>query len=159
RHFVEVFEPYEHVVTPSASCASMVKLHLPDLLADEAGWQEPAARVAAQTREFTVFLREVLGVDLAAQLRLDQPCTFHYPCHAREIYSLDNLRQSLQSPGGPRILPPARPEECCGFGGMFAVDYPEISAAMLNTKLDDLAATGARRVVCNEGGCTLHLSG
>lgn len=159
RRMIEVFEPYGTVVCPSASCAGMVREHFPTLLADEPRWREPAANLAARTHEFTTFLRDRLGVDIAAHLHFTEPVTFHYPCHARGIYGAEDLQAWLTNADHIDLRVPRHPDMCCGFGGMFAVDYPEISGAMLSDKLDALAATGARLVICNEGGCTLQIAG
>src|SRR5262249_34854138 len=83
--------------------------------------------------------------------RISEPATFHYPCHARHSYSAAELAAWL-SAGNGCVKPPAHADLCCGFGGTFAVDFPEVSAAMLNDRLDELSATGAQTVICNEGG-------
>jgi len=153
RRMAGVFRDYERIVTPSASCATMVKRHGPELLPDDAD----VRRLAGCTWEVCTFLRDELGVDVAAHLHVDEPLTFHYPCHAREIYSLDDLRGWLGNGNDLRV--PARPDLCCGFGGVFAVDYPELSTAMLRDKLAELAATGARLVISNEAACTLQMAG
>ncbi len=156
RRMAAVFEPFAHVVTPSASCAALVKQHGPPLLADDPGAHAASVRLAEKTWEFCTFLRDRLNVDIAAHLKAREPVTFHYPCHARSIYSLDDLRTWLSS---LEVRPPARADLCCGFGGLFAVEFPELSAAMLGDKLDELAATGARLVICNESACALQMAG
>lgn len=178
RRWIEIFRPYEWVVSPSASCAGMVQKHLPELLADDPVAHQAAKALAARTYEFSAFLVRRQGFDIAAALRLRQPATFHWPCHARGQFSAQELAvwlgcdaalpSSAVSSGPPppsasrpatTIVPTRRPDLCCGFGGAFAVDYPEISGPMLSDKLTDLAATGARDVICSEGGCGLHMLG
>src|SRR5207302_4210344 len=88
QHWISIFEPFERVVTPSASCAAMVKHHLPELFAADSGWHRRARRLSEQTHEFTVFLRDMLGVDAAEHLHFGERFTYHYPCHARDIYPL-----------------------------------------------------------------------
>ncbi len=158
RRLIEIFEPYEHVVTPSASCATMLKDHYAELLADEAEWATAAQRLAHKTHEFATFLRDRIAVDIADHVRFNEPVTYHYPCHARGVYTVADLCGWLAGEGN-RVQPPPHADLCCGFGGMFAVDFPEISGAMLEDKLDDLVASGARLVICNEGGCGLNLAG
>ncbi|MBI5864671.1 MAG: (Fe-S)-binding protein [Planctomycetes bacterium] len=158
RRLVGVFGGFPHIVSPSASCVAMVRDHLPGLFADEPSMRQAATELGSRTREFMVFLREVLKVDVAPRLKADGRCTYHYPCHARGTYDEPELAGLLRGPG-LSVAPPAQRELCCGFGGAFAIDYPEISAAMLRDRLDDLHATGARTVICNEGGCTLNLAG
>ncbi len=157
RRMTTLFAGYDHVVTPSASCATMVKRHGPELLAADPAAHAAALDLAARTHEFTTFLRDVLHVDVAAHLRLSEPATYHYPCHARAEYDLADLRGWLTTTAAP--AEPAHPDLCCGFGGLFAVDLPEVSTAMLSDKLDSLAASGARLVISNEGACTLQLEG
>jgi len=159
RRLIRVFEPHPTVVCPSASCTAMVRQHYPSLLADDERWAARAAALAAKTFEFATFLRDRLRLDVSAHLRFREPITFHYPCHARDIYSADDLQTCLARIPGVDLRVPARPDLCCGFGGMFAIEYPEVSGAMLRDKLDQLSATGARLVICNEGGCALQIAG
>lgn len=159
RRMVRIFAPYETVVTSSASCAAMVKQHFPELLAADSQERAAAERLATRTHEFGCFLAEQLGVEIAAYLKFAEPITFHYPCHARGVYSLEDLVGWLAGGEAVDLRPPAHPDLCCGFGGVFAVEYPEISGAMLNDKLAELTATGARLVVCSEAGCALHMTG
>lgn len=158
RRMLRVFAPYEHVVTPSASCATMVR-HYPELLADDPTALAAARALAARTHEFSVFLRDQLNVDIGRHLRFTEPVTVHYPCHARHVYSPDELLDMLRASPGIDLRLPQHVDLCCGFGGTFAIDHPPISGAMLNDKLEELAATGARLVLCNEGGCGLNMSG
>lgn len=159
RRMLRVFEPYQTVVTPSASCARMVKHHYAQLLDNDAQERAAAERLAARTHEFTTFLVNQLGVDVGRHLRFAEPITFHYPCHARGIYSLEDLTGWLGAAEAVDLRTPEHADLCCGFGGAFAVEYPEISGAMLGDKLEELAATGASLVICNEGGCALNMAG
>ncbi len=159
RRMLRIFEPYETVVTPSASCAAMVKHHFAELLGDDARERAAAEQLAARTHEFAVFLTKELGIDIGRHLKFAEPITFHYPCHARGIYSLAELHGWLTAAEAVDLRTPKHADLCCGFGGVFAVEYPEISGAMLDDKLEELAATGAKLVVCNEGGCALNMTG
>lgn len=158
RRMIRVFEPYETIVTPSASCATMVRRHFAELLADDAD-RAAAERLGNRTHEFATFLSRVLNVNIAEHLKFDEPITFHYPCHARDVYTLPELVGWLSDGGAVDLRTPEHPDLCCGFGGVFAVDHPEISSAMLGDKLRELSATGAELVISNEAGCTLHMSG
>jgi L-lactate dehydrogenase complex protein LldE len=159
RRMLRVFEPYETVVTPSASCAAMVRQHFPELLAGDAGQRAEAQRMSARTHEFATFLASELNVDIARHLSFAEPITFHYPCHARGVYTLEDLVGWLAEAQTVDLRTPEHADLCCGFGGAFAVEYPEISGAMLSDKLEELAATGATLVICNEGGCALNMAG
>ncbi len=163
RRFVQVFGGCEHVVTPSASCAGMVRHHLVELLEQDPRHADAARRVAARTFEFGEFLTRVLKLNVAELLRVDEPMTIHWPCHARGVYSAQDLQNWLTradgAEGGASLRCPEHADLCCGFGGVFSVDCAEISGAMLRDRLEELSATGARLVVCSEGGCTLQLAG
>ncbi|MFH1745631.1 MAG: (Fe-S)-binding protein [Planctomycetota bacterium] len=159
RRMIEIFEPYDTIVCPSASCAGMMREHYPGLFTGEEAWHGRARRLATRTHEFVTFLRDRLDVDITACLKFDEPVTFHYPCHARGIYSAADLQDWLSAAGHIELRVPEHPDMCCGFGGMFAVEHADISGAMLDDKLDVLAATGARLVVCNESGCTMQIAG
>lgn len=159
RRLIGCFEGCEHVVTPSASCAAMVRDHYPELLASDAAWHRRAVSLARRVRELTEFLRDVLGVDTAPLLHIAEDVTLHYPCHARGVVAHEALASLLTAAAGPRFRPAPAADVCCGFGGVFGVEMPEISAAMMQDKLAALRDSGARTVVCNEGGCTLHLAG
>lgn len=158
RRLLEVFASDDAVVSPSASCVAMVRRHLPELLADDPREHAAGVALANRTHEFGNFLRDVLHVDVASILKVPEACTAHYPCHARGVYDVADMERQLASPS-IALRPPRFRDMCCGFGGTFAIDYASISGDMLADRLDDLEATGATLVICNEGGCTLNLAG
>jgi L-lactate dehydrogenase complex protein LldE len=159
RRMIRIFEPYDAIVSPSASCVSMVRYHFPELLAAEPRWHQQAQRLAERTCEFATFAFGQLGLDPQACLKFAEPVTFHYPCHARGIYDAADLQRWLAANPSNDVRIPQHPDCCCGFGGLFAVEHGPISAAMLEDKLDILLATGARLVICNEAGCALQMLG
>ncbi len=160
RRLIDVFEGYEHVVTPSGSCANMVIHHLPELLANDGDYAEKSRDLAARTHEFSVFLSEVLKVDLAA-IAVDpaRPTTYHYSCHLRGILSSDQAARMVGSLGDIDYRPLEQLDQCCGFGGAFGALYPNISNAMARDKIAALRRTGARTVISNEAGCTMTMEG
>lgn len=137
----------------------MVREHGPALFDEGTATRRAAERVAGRTFEFGVFLRDELGVDIGAALKIDEPTTFHYACHARPIDPVAGLEVTLRKACGEKLKTPVHAELCCGFGGVFAVDLPEVSGAMLDAKLAELRATGATLCVCNEAGCGMQLRG
>lgn len=158
RRNLRIFERFDHVVCPSASCTAMITQHYAELFRGDE--DEPAARrLAAMTREFTCFLRDVLRVKPAALLTLREPTTLHYPCHARGVFEPADLARCLGGASPERLRPPAHAALCCGFGGLFAVDHPAISAGMAEDRLAELSATGAACCASGEAGCTLQLAG
>lgn len=160
RHMIEVFEPYEYVVTPSASCCAMVREHFPELLGLDHAWEHGMHDLVGKTYEFLEFLEQVLHVDFAT-FKLPRPrtVTYHYSCHNRGIGMRQQPVQFLQRMGNVNYVPMKDMDMCCGFGGTFAVKYPNISGAIVGEKAANIAATGAEVTVCNDAGCTMNISG
>ena len=159
RRFVEVFQDAETVVCPSGSCVAMVRLHYPLLFADHPDWLRRARAVAARTFEFTEFLVDVLGAaDLGA--RFDGRVTYHDSCHLlRSLGIRGQPRRLLAGVAGADFVEMERSDACCGFGGTFAVKYPEISAALADEKAAHIRDTGAEAVVGCDMGCLMNIQG
>jgi L-lactate dehydrogenase complex protein LldE len=85
--------------------------------------------------------------------------TYHYSCHLRGLGMSDEAVRLLQQIDGVEYTPLEKTEQCCGFGGTFAVKYPQISEAMVRDKVDCVKRSGADVLVCNDGGCTLNIAG
>ena len=160
KRMVEIFEPYDYVVTPSGSCCAMVREHFPHLLHEEHAWEHGMHKLTSRTYEFVEFLDKVLKVDLS-KLSLAQPetLTYHYTCHLRGIGVKDEGVKLLCQLGNVDFRPMEKTDQCCGFGGTFAVKYPAISGAMVEDKVNCITATGAAVTVCNDAGCTMNISG
>jgi L-lactate dehydrogenase complex protein LldE len=160
KRMIALFEPYDYIITPSASCCAMVRNHYPDLLAADPAWKTGCHKLASSTYEFIEFLDKVLRVDLSRlSLPTRQTVTYHQTCHLRSIdYAAQSLR-FLQQMGNIDLRPMDRSEQCCGFGGTFSVNYPPISSSIVQDKVDSIAATNAPVTVCNEAGCSLHIAG
>jgi L-lactate dehydrogenase complex protein LldE len=159
-HTVGVLDPSTGpIVVPSGSCADMLIHHTPRLLAGRPE-EEAAARVAGRVRELTQFLVEDLGVgDVGARCG-DCVAVYHPSCHAmRNLGIRSQPELLLDSVEGLTRVEAAEPDQCCGFGGLFSVEMPEVSAAILEAKLDDLEASGADTVVGADLSCLLHIEG
>ncbi len=157
RHFVEVFEPFETIVSPSGSCVAMVRHWYPRLLSGR--WRTRAEAVAERTHELTDYL-----VNVARRTDLDAviaggPLAVHDSCHGLRVLGLGNAARDLLGTAGAEIVEMADPEACCGFGGTFALKHTEVSSAMADAKLRDAAATGAACLVGGDAGCLVHLEG
>ena len=159
RRFLDVFEDAECIVCPSGSCVHMVRHHYRELFAKEPRLLARAERVGAKTFEFTEFLVDVLGVtDVGASWHGD--VTYHDSCHLlRGLGVKDQPRALLAGVRGLNLIEMTRSDECCGFGGTFSAKYPEISEALLETKLANILATGAGAVVGCDMGCLMHMQG
>lgn len=159
RHFIEVFENEEHIVVPSGSCSSMIKVYYKELFADDPGMLDRAQAVAEKTHELTEFIVNVLGVtDLGAEFQ--GLVTYHDSCHLlRELHVVKEPRSLIENVRGVELQEMDAPDACCGFGGLFSVKYPDISTAILDAKLADIESSGARTVVAADCGCLMHMRG
>ena len=124
---IESFERFDYVVAPSGSCAGMLKLHYPTLLADDPAFAERARALGEKSFELTSFLVEVLGAD-SVTARFGGNVTYHDSCSSlRELKVHDAPRRLLASVDGLALTEMEETEVCCGFGGAFSVKYPDIS--------------------------------
>ncbi len=155
---IEVFEHAETVVAPSGSCAAMVRVEYPHLLEAEPAWHARAQRLAEKTFELSEFLVNRLGVvDVGA--RFDGRVTYHYACHLRGLGMTDEVERLIRHVAGVTFIPIQRADQCCGFGGSFAVRYPDISTAMVDGKVECITATDADAVVSTDAGCLMNIGG
>ena len=125
----------------------------------KAGYENGLEAIGERLFEFSEFLVDVLKrPDLAASL--DGSATYHQCCHLLRELGVDVQPKSLLgSIEGLEMREMEQPEVCCGFGGTFAVKFPELSAAMLNDKLDNATATGADMLVASDATCLMHMEG
>jgi L-lactate dehydrogenase complex protein LldE len=159
RHTLRVLAATEGpIVVPSGSCADMLTHQYVELLRDDPEDLEQARRVAARCREFSQFVADNGGAELAA--RLQARVAYHPSCHLlRGLGVREAPRALLRAIDGVESVPVADQEECCGFGGLFSIKNAEISGSMLDRKLHAIAASGADRLVTCDLGCLLHLEG
>jgi L-lactate dehydrogenase complex protein LldE len=158
RHCIQAFTGGHPVVTPSGSCAAMVKLEYPELLRDDLVWHGRAEDLAHRTHELSDFLVNVLGVeDVGA--RCEARATYHMACHLRGLGLLTEPERLLRRVRGLVLLPLERADECCGFGGSFAVRFPAISGSMVADKATAVELTGADLVVATDAGCLMNVGG
>lgn len=160
KQFLTAFADAEVIVTPSGSCASMVRHYYPELFADDPEWRERAARAAAITWEFTEYLVDGLGItDLGARVPPTK-IAFHHACHGYRLMGLRDQAQTLASNiDGVTVTELSGWDQCCGFGGLFAVKMPEISGAMLNDKVKNINATDADVIVTGDSSCLTQMNG
>src|SRR5262249_34302292 len=159
ERFLSVFEDSEHIVSPSGSCVSMVKVFYGDLFKDDPPVLERLNNVADRTHELTDFIANVLGIeDVGA--RFDGRVALHQSCHLlRELNLRTEPRRLLEKVKGIEIVELERSESCCGFGGLFSVKYPHISGSILEDKLDAINRSRAQFVVATDMGCLMHMGG
>jgi L-lactate dehydrogenase complex protein LldE len=161
RRFIEIFESSgaEAIVSPSGSCTAMVR-HYEDLFEDP-DWRARARGVAQRTHEFSSFLVNRLGVeDVGASF--SGRLTWHDACHGlRDLGIRSEPRRLLRHVRGAELveLPLPDAEACCGFGGTFAVKYPEISVAILDRKVEAIQGAGVDAVVAGDASCLMQIGG
>lgn len=158
EHFVRVFRNAEIIVCPSGSCVTMVRKFYADLLTTSS-LREEALAVASRTFELSEFLVKVAAVtDVGATF--PHTVTYHASCHGlRELQLREEPLQLLRRVKGLKLIEMAQSEECCGFGGTFAMKFPDISAAMGTSKAECIAATSAEFVTAIDPSCLLHVQG
>ncbi len=159
RCFLETFRDAEIIVTPSGSCATMVKKFIPELMEPDSGDFAVARAVADRTWELSDFLVNVLQVsDVGA--RFPHTVTFHDSCHQlRELGIFEQPRQLIRAIGGVRFVEMTDSTRCCGFGGTFAVKFDELSSAIGEDKVNRIQESGAEVVVANDVSCLMHIDG
>lgn len=159
RRHLEIFERVDAVVAPSGSCAAMVREFYPMLLRDEPNLVERAQAMGHRTYELSQFLVDVLGVDDAGA-RFPHRVAYHPSCHG--LRTLGLRQQPLRLLGKVRDLevrPLGGAEECCGFGGMFAVKFESLSSSMLDSKIRAIEESGAEYVTATDVSCLMHIGG
>ena len=165
RRFLEVFGSFEAVVCPSGSCTSMVRNHYDAFLAGATGFE----KLKGRTYELCEFLVDVLGVRAAAG-RFPHKVALHQSCHGLRELGLGVPSESmrprtnkvdalLRTLGGIELVPLARADECCGFGGTFAVTEDAVSVLMGKDRIADHSRAGAEIVTGTDVSCLMHLEG
>lgn len=159
REVIATFEAFDAVILPSGSCAGMLRVHYPRLLADDAQWSARAEALAGRSYEIMSYLHDVLAAAPAASC---SPChaTYHDSCSGlRELGIRTQPRALLARVQGLALTELEDGEVCCGFGGLFCVKYPEISARLADDKIRSAVATGADTLLGGDLGCLLALAG
>ncbi len=160
----KLFAGFDHVVAPSASCAAFVKLNYPHILK---GKHE--CITSKKITDVVEFLHDVLQVK-SLPSRFPHVVSIHNSCHGvrelglsspseRNIPRYSKIKDLLSLVEGITIKEPERPDECCGFGGMFSVEKPDISVRMGTDKLERHIATGAEFITGPDSSCLMHMQG
>jgi L-lactate dehydrogenase complex protein LldE len=159
RRTVPLFRQSPYVVVPSGSCAWMVKKEFPGLLRDDPPAFAEAEALAGRTYELSQFLVRILGAG-ALQSAVSGRVTYHDSCHLlRGLGESSAPRKLLANLNGVEFVELPGADECCGFGGSFSVRLPEVSTAILDTKLRCLEQTGADCLVACDAGCLMQIGG
>lgn len=157
--FVETFEPSGAIITPSGSCAAMVREFYPRLFRDDPVLAARAAALAHRTYELSEYLVTVLGWD-DARARFPHRVVYHPSCHGLRALGIgEQPLRLLRRVAGLELRPLRNAEECCGFGGMFAVKYAALSSAMLDAKIAAIEESAAEFVTATDVSCLMHIDG
>ncbi len=159
KHFISVFGKDEVVVSPSGSCVCMVKHHYPEVLEGVPSWLRRAEELAPRVYELSQYLVDVLKVeDVGASFQ--GKVTDHESCHIlRGLGISDQPKKLIRAVKGAEMVPLNFADVCCGFGGEFANEYPEISEGMVKFKVENFLAGGAEVLLLCEPGCLLNIGG
>ncbi len=160
KQFLTAFAGSEVIVTPSGSCGSMVRHYYPELFADDPEWRDRANWAASITWELTEYLVDGLGItDLGAKLPPTK-VAFHHACHGYRLMGLGPQAETLAGNiDGVSMTELKGWDQCCGFGGTFAVKMPEISGAMLNDKVKNINAADADVIITGDASCLMQMNG
>lgn len=161
RHFIETFRGAETICVPSSSCVAMIRDHFPKMAKasrDETLIHE-VDELVPRVFEFSELLIDKLGVtDVGAFF--PHSVTLHMPCHSlRSLQVGDKPQRLLQGVRGLSLALLAGVDQCCGFGGTFAVKNADVSAAMLSDKVRCILDTGAEICAASDNSCLLHIGG
>lgn len=163
--FEALFKDFDYVVAPSASCAAYVRLYYPNL--HQCG--NVHFTVPAKTMDIVEFLHDVLKIKILPG-SFPHTVSVHNSCHGvrelnlsapseRSIPSYNKIIDLLKLKAGITVYEPDRKDECCGFGGMFSVEEPDVSIRMGEDKIMRHMATGAEYVTGPDSSCLMHMQG
>lgn len=159
KQCIEAFEASQYVVTPSGSCAAMVRHYYPELFKDDEIWNSRAESLAKKTYEFSEFLVQVLKVELDPT-RLHAKATYHHSCHmSRGLGLKEEPGQLLSTVEGLQMEELPYCNDCCGFGGTFATKMSDISEKMVDDKIRHIESTGAEILIGSDMGCLMNIGG
>jgi L-lactate dehydrogenase complex protein LldE len=161
RKFVSTFEGFDAVVAPSGSCIATIR-HQHRMIAAKAGDQDLAERagvLASRAFELSEYLVDQLGrTDVGAAY--PHTVTYHPTCHSLRALGVgDKPLTLLRNVRGLRLVELPNADQCCGFGGTFAVKNSDTSVAMLADKMADILATRAEVCAASDSSCLMHIGG
>jgi L-lactate dehydrogenase complex protein LldE len=159
RQAIDAFEDCDYVVAPSGSCGGMLIKHYPDLFAGEPDLAQRAELFAEKSHELISFLVDVMGVD-KVPARYHGTVAYHDSCAGlRELGVKAQPRRLLAGVEGLTLVELSEGESCCGFGGLFATKYGELSNAIVARKADDIRSTKADTLLAGDLGCLMNMAG
>ena len=159
RGFAAAFDGYEAIVTPSASCAAMVREYHPVLAEGDPALARDVAALTPRVHDLATFLTGVLGVTEVGAY-FPHRVTYHPTCHSLRMLRVgDAPLRLLRAVRGLDLADLPEAETCCGFGGTFAVKNPDVSAAICADKVAAVRQTGAEVLCAADNSCLMHIGG
>ena len=162
RHTITVLEQVEAdwIISHSTSCYAAVLQDYQHLFRTEPAWRERAARVAERMVDFVTFLDRIARLGPQSWTRPGPTVTYHDSCQSHNALGIRQApRRLLTEVLGCTLVEMEDSSVCCGFGGSFSIDYPELSALFAGRKLDNALATGASAIIADNPGCLMQLRG
>lgn len=163
KSFDELFRGYDYVVAPSASCAAYVRFFHPNIMKEE------KCEAAGKTVDMVEFLHDILKIK-SLPAKFPHKVSVHNSCHGvrelglsspseRNVPQFNKITDLLKLVDGIEIAEPDHKDECCGFGGMFAIEEPAISTRMGIDKVKRHIETGAEYITGPDSSCLMHMQG
>jgi len=149
----------DYILTICASCASHIKHYYPKIARHVGISKAEMAAFVGKVIDFSSFMVNELKIPADAFTAGDKKVAYHAPCHLCRGLDVTEEPRKLMEIAGLTYVPSANEEVCCGFGGSYSVDFPEISAEILKQKLDGVTKSGADILVTDCPGCVLQLRG
>ncbi|HPT70270.1 MAG TPA: (Fe-S)-binding protein, partial [Syntrophomonas sp.] len=154
-----IFEEDEVIVSPSGSCVNTIKNDYARILQDEPDWQQRALKLGERVFEVSQYLVDQAKIE-DVNASYGGKIAYHKSCHLLRALGIDEQPQKLLAKvKGAEVVALNAAEQCCGFGGQFAIKYPLISEAMVRQKTANFLQTGAQRLIVSDPGCLLNISG
>lgn len=159
RRYMKIFKGNNYIIVPSGSCGAMIRVFYNQLFQDEPDVLSELEELSSRVFEFSEFLVQILGItDVDGKLNGD--VTYHDCCHLRrELGIISQPRDLIKSVKGINFVELNQSDVCCGFGGTFAIKYPDISGAILDQKIRNIKNSGADILVANDTSCLMHMRG
>ncbi|MFF5996420.1 (Fe-S)-binding protein [Lysinibacillus sp. KU-BSD001] len=158
KKMMTAFEHAEYIVSPSGSCAYMLKEY-PEIFKEDPIWAPKAQALANKTYELTDFIVNILKVEHVGA-RLNGTATYHYSCHMTRLLGVKDAPLTLlKNVEGLTFVELPGKDRCCGFGGTFSVKMGNISGQMVDEKVQDVESTGANYLIGADAGCLMNIGG